>query len=221
LIFIYRVYKNYNYNMGILHSGITQSSLVLRSETGQRLSILQFDGNFVYLEDLVLGVSQSLASLPLVPAGGTGGQVLAKVSETDYHLEWIDQTGGTSGGGTGTAGTSGTSGTSGIDGTSGTNGTSGTSGVNGADGIGIPTAGTTGQVLVKSSEVDYEVEWADQTGGGGTGTNGTSGTSGVNGADGSNGTSGTSGVSGSLDIINNIFSLSSYDFNSLDPLLLL
>ena len=95
--------------MGILHPGITQSSLFLRSEIGQRLSILQFDGNFVYLEDLALGLSQSLASLPLVPAGGTGGQVLAKSSGNDYEFVWVDQTGGTGGGtGSGTNGTSGT-----------------------------------------------------------------------------------------------------------------
>ena len=168
--------------MSILHPGITQSSLVLRSETGQRLSILQFDGNFVYLEDLVLGVSQSLASLPLVPAGGTGGQVLAKVSGTDYHLEWIDQTGGTSGGGTGTAGTSGTSGTSGVNGTSGTSGVDGTSGTSGIDG----TSGTSG------------IDGTSGTSGnnGSSGTNGTSGTDGTSGI-GTNGTSGTSGIGSS------------------------
>ena len=213
--------------MGILHSGITQSSLVLRSETGQRLSILQFDGNFVYLEDLVLGVSQSLASLPLVPAGGTGGQVLAKVNGTDYNLEWVDQTGGT-GGGTGTNGTSGTSGVNGVAGTSGTSGvngvagTSGTSGINGADGVGIPSGGTASWILSKKSDTDYDVEWVENTGGGGAGSNGTSGTSGIDGTsgtsgtsgldglNGTNGTSGTSGISANLESINNIFVLGTY-----------
>ena len=32
-----------------------------------------------------------------VPTGGTAGQVLAKVSGTDYDTEWVDQTGGGSG----------------------------------------------------------------------------------------------------------------------------
>ena len=32
-----------------------------------------------------------------VPTGGTAGQVLAKVSDTDYDTEWVDQTGGGSG----------------------------------------------------------------------------------------------------------------------------
>ena len=197
--------------MGILHPGITQSSLVLRSEKTTRLSILESDGNLVYLEDSLLGLSQSIANLPVVPAGGTGGQVLAKVSGTDYHLEWVDQTGGTGGTGDGTNGTSGTSGTSGINGINGTSGRNGTSGVNGADGIGIPVGGTTGQVLAKFSETDYEVEWVDQTGGGGTGTNGTSGIDGTSGTSGVDGTSGTSGVDGtsgaSLKSINNIYNL--------------
>ena len=211
--------------MGILHSGITQSSLVLRSETGQRLSILQFDGNFVYLEDLVLGVSQSLASLPLVPAGGTGGQVLAKVSGTDYDLEWVDQTGGTGGTGNGTNGTSGTSGVNGVVGTSGTSGvngvagTNGTSGINGADGVGIPSGGTASWILSKKSDTDYDVEWVENTGGGGAGNNGTNGTSGIDGTngtsgtsglDGLNGTNGTSGISANLESINNIFVLGTY-----------
>lgn len=34
-----------------------------------------------------------------VPVGGTTGQVLAKVSATDYDLAWVDQTGGGGGGG--------------------------------------------------------------------------------------------------------------------------
>lgn len=187
--------------MGILHPGITQSSLILRSEKTTRLSILESDGNLVYLEDSLLGLSQSV-----VPTGGTGGQVLAKVSGTDYDLEWVYQTGGTGGTGDGTNGTSGTSGTSGINGTSGTSGRNGTSGVNGADGIGIPIGGATGQVLAKVSEANYQVEWVNQTGGGtGDGTNGTSGTSGVDGTSGTSGVDGTSGAS--LKSINNIYNL--------------
>ena len=33
-----------------------------------------------------------------VPAGGTAGQVLAKIDGTDYNTEWVDQTGGGGGG---------------------------------------------------------------------------------------------------------------------------
>ena len=34
-----------------------------------------------------------------VPAGGTAGQVLAKIDGTDYNTEWVNQSGGGSGGG--------------------------------------------------------------------------------------------------------------------------
>lgn len=34
--------------------------------------------------------------------------------------------------------------------------------------LGLPTGGTTGQVLAKASNTDYDTEWADQTGGGST-----------------------------------------------------
>lgn len=42
----------------------------------------------------------------------------------------------------------------------GTNGANGTNGTNGAAGVGVPTGGTTGQVLVKASGTDYATSWA-------------------------------------------------------------
>jgi hypothetical protein len=45
--------------------------LVLRTELGRRLTILEMDGNFVYLEDLALGISQSIATSGGIPSGGT------------------------------------------------------------------------------------------------------------------------------------------------------
>jgi hypothetical protein len=96
------------------------------------------DGNFVYLEDMILGVSQSIVgggggtgsgapgtsgtsgtSGIGIPAGGTAGYILAKASSSDYDTEWVENTGG------GGSGEPGTSGTSGQDGTSGTSGISG------------------------------------------------------------------------------------------------
>lgn len=35
------------------------------------------------------------------------------------------------------------------------------------EGQGVPAGGTTGQVLAKKSDADYDTEWVDQTGGGG------------------------------------------------------
>ena len=40
-----------------------------------------------------------------------------------------------------------------------TNGKDGAAGIDGKDGIGIPEGGTVGQVLIKSSETDYDVQW--------------------------------------------------------------
>lgn len=44
---------------------------------------------------------------------------------------------------------------------------SGPAGRDGTDGIGVPSGGTTGQVLKKASGEDYDTEWADESGGGG------------------------------------------------------
>lgn len=38
----------------------------------------------------------------------------------------------------------------------------------GTPGVGVPSGGTTGQVLKKASGTDYDTEWADESGGGGT-----------------------------------------------------
>jgi hypothetical protein len=42
-------------------------------------------------------------------------------------------------------------------------------GLQGANGVGVPTGGTSGQVLSKASGTDYDTEWVDQSGGGGGG----------------------------------------------------
>lgn len=50
-------------------------------------------------------------------------------------------------------------------GPAGADGTDGTNGTDGADGEGVPVGGTTGQVLAKTSDTDFDTEWVDQTGG--------------------------------------------------------
>lgn len=40
-------------------------------------------------------------------------------------------------------------------------GADGTDGVDGADGVGVPSGGTTGQMLTKASGIDYETTWTD------------------------------------------------------------
>ena len=46
----------------------------------------------------------------------------------------------------------------------------GTNGTDGTDGVGVPAGGTTGQVLKKKSNTDYDTEWSDEEGGGGAAT---------------------------------------------------
>ena len=124
-------------------------------------------------------------SISPVDTGGGGGSGSSGTSGTSgaqgpAGTSGVAGTSGTSGtsgaqGPAGTSGVAGTSGTSGVAGTSGTSGvagTSGTSGVagtSGTSGQGIPTGGTSGQVLAKINSTDYNTEWVDQSGGGGGG----------------------------------------------------
>ena len=55
---------------------------------------------------------------------------------------------------------------SGGGGEQGPQGPTGPAGSDGADGQGVPTGGTTGQILKKSSGTDFDTEWADESGGG-------------------------------------------------------
>jgi len=54
-----------------------------------------------------------------------------------------------------------------IVGADGADGVDGTDGTDGTNGQGVPTGGTTGQVLAKSSATDYDTEWVDASSGGG------------------------------------------------------
>ena len=58
-------------------------------------------------------------------------------------------------------GQDGQDGQNGTNGSNGTNGTNGSDGADGADGQGVPTGGSTGQVLKKTSGTDYDTEWGD------------------------------------------------------------
>ena len=59
----------------------------------------------------------------------------------------------------------------GIDYFDGTNGTNGIDGTDGTDGVGIPIGGTTGQVLAKKTNTDYDTEWITSSAGGVTSFN--------------------------------------------------
>ena len=62
-------------------------------------------------------------------------------------------------------GQKGDAGADGATGADGADGATGADGADGADGVGVPTGGATGQVLSKSSAVDYATTWVDQASG--------------------------------------------------------
>ena len=126
---------------------------------------------------------------PGVATGGTTGQVLAKKSNTNYDTEWIDPTsGGTVSVNVGetTTGEPGTNasvtnsgdetnvvlnftiprGKTGPQGPQGEPGADGKTGPQGPAGPGVAAGGTTGQVLAKKSNTNYDTEWIDPTSGG-------------------------------------------------------
>lgn len=69
----------------------------------------------------------------------------------------------------GERGPEGPQGPQGTPGADGERGPQGPQGPKGDTGAGVPTGGTTGQVLAKKSDSDYDTQWVNQTGGGGGG----------------------------------------------------
>ena len=67
---------------------------------------------------------------------------------------------------TGPQGAKGDTGATGPQGEQGIQGPQGETGSQGPAGVGVPSGGTTGQVLGKASGSDYDTEWIDQSGGG-------------------------------------------------------
>jgi hypothetical protein len=123
------------------------------------------------------GISGTSGSSGTSGISGTSGSSGTDGSSGSSGTDGSSGSSGTSGisgtsGSSGTAGTSGSSGTSGISGTSGSSGTdgsSGSSGTDGQDGVGIPSGGTSGQVLTKVDSSLYNVTWSDPTGASGAG----------------------------------------------------
>ena len=126
---------------------------------------------------------------PGVATGGTTGQVLAKKSNTNYDTEWINPTsGGTVSVNVGETltGEPGTNasvtnsgnetnvvlnftiprGKTGPQGPQGEPGADGKTGPQGPAGPGVAAGGTTGQVLAKKSNTNYDTEWINPTSGG-------------------------------------------------------
>ena len=127
--------------------------------------------------------SKSTSIVYGTPTGGTAGQILAKKSNANGDLEWIDNSGGGSTVSvnvgettTGEPGTNASVTNSGDEtnlllnftiprGNTGPTGKQGPAGVSGPAGPGVAHGGTTGQVLAKKSNTNYDTEWIDNSGG--------------------------------------------------------
>ena len=122
---------------------------------------------------------------PGVATGGTTGQVLAKKSDANYDTEWVDNAGGGSTVSvnvgettTGEPGTNASVTNSGDEtnvvlnftiprGNTGPAGKQGPAGEPGPAGPGVATGGTTGQILAKKSNANFDTEWIDVPNSGG------------------------------------------------------
>jgi hypothetical protein len=76
------------------------------------------------------------------------------------EAEWLESL-------VGAQGPAGADGADGAPGADGADGAPGADGADGAPGVGVPAGGTTGQVLAKNSNSDYDTEWVDAAAGGG------------------------------------------------------
>lgn len=141
---------------------------------GDRVKITKHSGTL--LIDYVIGSPGEPAAKEL-PTGGTTGQVLAKSSDDDYAVAWVDAPHGLPAGGSNgqiLAKNSGTNyavawvdaphglptgGSTGQFLAKSNNGNYAVSWVDGPHGL--PTGGSTGQVLAKSANTNYAVSWVD------------------------------------------------------------
>ena len=101
----------------------------------------------------------------LLKAGTLGDYWIASDTGNGYMydgLSWVNV-----GAVKGDKGDKGDTGLQGIQGATGTQGIQGIQGVKGDTGVGVPTGGTTGQVLSKVDATNYNTTWIDVAGGGG------------------------------------------------------
>ena len=104
------------------------------------------------------GVSLTIGETTTLPAG-SDATVTNTGTATDPILNFGIPKGET--------GATGATGPQGETGPAGPTGPQGPQGEKGDDGVGIPAGGTTGQVLAKASETDYDTEWVNASGGSG------------------------------------------------------
>ena len=122
-------------------SKIYKVNSTVQFSAGDRVRIKKDSGT--YLVEFPIGTP--MERYP-IPSGGSSGQVLAKSSNDDYAIGWVDAAHGIP-----------TGGTAGQVLAKSSNNYYAVSWVDAAHGL--PMGGTTGQVLAKSSNTNYAVEW--------------------------------------------------------------
>lgn len=173
LIYFYNIrtsslYRFYNISNDSLYGINTLSINTTTRKITNYMCKLQ-NNKFTPYEDVVYSV----------PNGGTSGQILAKKSNANGDTEWIDNSGGGSTvsvnvgeTATGEPGTNASVTNSGDEtnvvlnftiprGNPGPTGKQGPAGAPGPAGPGVAPGGTTGQVLAKKSNTNYDTEWID------------------------------------------------------------
>lgn len=89
----------------------------------------------------------------------SSGSTTPAVTITSSVSSGVTMQGTVSTGGIGPTGATGATGAQGIQ------GTQGVPGADGSNGVGVPTGGTTGQILKKNSNTDYDTAWANESAG--------------------------------------------------------
>ena len=170
-IFVYDNTTNFLYNIQRFVNGALLGTSYISIDTDKAAGF--FSQCSLYKNNTFSKVTSILYGAPL---GGTAGQILAKKSNANGDLEWIDNSGGGStvsvNVGETTTGEPGTNAsvTNSGDETNvvlnftiprGDTGPQGPQGKQGPAGPGVATGGTTGQVLAKKSNANYDTEWVD------------------------------------------------------------
>ena len=105
--------------------------------------------------------------------------LVIKTTQTKVVIGGSGSVAGPGSGPAGAQGPTGNTGATGATGPQGATGPAGANGINGANGVGVPTGGTTGQVLQKQSGTNYDTIWVTAGTGSGTVTGGSGGTTGL------------------------------------------
>ena len=133
-------------------------SITYRLSHNGRLSIAEMDSNFHYIENYLIGLTNSVAMQydDITNLENNLSSATASILDLYMSIENISLTPGPSGtsGTSGNSGSSGTSGSSGSSGTSGTRGTSGSSGTSGTSG----SSGTSGAQGVQGNQGQQGIE---------------------------------------------------------------